>query len=158
MVPRLDERVQCLVCGRWPLVRNWPNHLLGKGRHWPAEAAAPTPADSPFRKVVDDLTGGCGCACHTGIGYNAACGHCQAAAPTPAEPLPDGSLGITVETVGPNAPLVREQSAEPLDVERLARALEGTPCGAGGSISAKAWAGNIAAEYARLSEPEGKQR
>lgn len=31
----------------------------------------------PFRAVVDDLTGGCGCACHTGIGYNTACAHCR---------------------------------------------------------------------------------
>lgn len=33
--------------------------------------------DTPFRRVVDDLTEGCGCACHTGTGYNAACRHCQ---------------------------------------------------------------------------------
>lgn len=33
-------------------------------------------SDSPFRRVVDDLTDGCGCACHTGLGYNAACEHC----------------------------------------------------------------------------------
>ncbi len=32
---------------------------------------------TPFQRVVDDLTGGCGCGCHTGIGYNAACRHCQ---------------------------------------------------------------------------------
>jgi len=42
--------------------------------------AAPSPAaeagESPFQRVVDDLSGGCGCACHGGIGYNAACGHC----------------------------------------------------------------------------------
>ncbi len=31
---------------------------------------------TPFQRVVDDLTGGCGCGCHTGIGYNTACRHC----------------------------------------------------------------------------------
>lgn len=29
-----------------------------------------------FRKVVDEVTDGCGCACHTGIGYKTACSHC----------------------------------------------------------------------------------
>jgi hypothetical protein len=31
---------------------------------------------STFRDVVDDLTGGCGCVCHTGTGYNTTCAHC----------------------------------------------------------------------------------
>lgn len=31
---------------------------------------------SPFQKVVDDLTNGCGCACHTGTGYRSSCEHC----------------------------------------------------------------------------------
>ena len=40
-----------------------------------------------------------------------------------------------------------------LDVERLAQALMGTPCGADGEISATAWAENIAAAYAALRPP-----
>jgi hypothetical protein len=32
--------------------------------------------DSPFRRVIDDLTDGCGCCCHTGLGYRAGCEHC----------------------------------------------------------------------------------
>jgi cephalosporin hydroxylase len=32
---------------------------------------------TPFQQVTDDLTDGCGCACHTGVGYNSACGHCR---------------------------------------------------------------------------------
>jgi hypothetical protein len=36
---------------------------------------------SPFRQVVDDLTGGCGCGCHTGIGYNSSCEHCRPVSP-----------------------------------------------------------------------------
>ncbi len=39
---------------------------------------------SPFREVVDEMTDGCGCACHTGLGYNTACEHCQPE-PTTAE-------------------------------------------------------------------------
>lgn len=31
---------------------------------------------TPFEQVTDDLTGGCGCACHTGTGYRSACVHC----------------------------------------------------------------------------------
>lgn len=34
-------------------------------------------AKSPFQRVVDDLSGGCGCACHTGTGYRTSCEHCQ---------------------------------------------------------------------------------
>jgi len=33
-------------------------------------------ASSPFQKVTDDLTDGCGCACHTGTGYRSSCDHC----------------------------------------------------------------------------------
>ncbi len=32
---------------------------------------------TPFQKVVDDLTDGCGCACHTGTGYRTLCEHCR---------------------------------------------------------------------------------
>lgn len=38
---------------------------------------------SPFRDVTDDLTGGDGCACHTGIGHNTSCVHCE---PSQGEP------------------------------------------------------------------------
>lgn len=31
---------------------------------------------SPFQRVVDELTDGCGCACHTGTGYRTSCEHC----------------------------------------------------------------------------------
>lgn len=33
--------------------------------------------ETPFQRVVDDLSGGCGCACHTGTGYRTSCEHCQ---------------------------------------------------------------------------------
>ncbi len=56
---------------------------------------------TPFQRVVDDLTDGCGCGCHTGIGYNAACRHCvpqfyppersAGAAPIDVEGLPSGA-------------------------------------------------------------------
>lgn len=51
--------------------------------------------DSPFRDVVDDLTGGCGCACHTGTGYRTSCDHCR--------PMPQ-----------PHPPEQREELAERL--------------------------------------------
>jgi hypothetical protein len=46
---------------------------------WRAALESPTavPTQTPFRQVVDDLTGGCGCACHTGLGYDSSCVHCQ---------------------------------------------------------------------------------
>lgn len=44
-------------------------------------AGPPPSPDSPFRKVVDDLTDGCGCACHTGTGYRTSCEHCAGGAP-----------------------------------------------------------------------------
>lgn len=31
---------------------------------------------TPFQRVTDALTGGCGCACHTGTGYHTSCDHC----------------------------------------------------------------------------------
>lgn len=31
---------------------------------------------TPFQRVVDELTDGCGCACHTGTGYRSSCAHC----------------------------------------------------------------------------------
>lgn len=31
---------------------------------------------TPFQQVTDDVTGGCGCACHTGTGYRSSCDHC----------------------------------------------------------------------------------
>ena len=31
---------------------------------------------SAFQKVVDDATDGCGCMCHTGLGYRSGCSHC----------------------------------------------------------------------------------
>jgi hypothetical protein len=34
-------------------------------------------AKTPFQRVVDELSGGCGCACHTGTGYRTSCEHCQ---------------------------------------------------------------------------------
>jgi hypothetical protein len=57
-----------------------------------ADAATP-PAEpkSPFRAVTDELTGGDGCACHTGLGYNTSCQHCRPATP-PAEPLDEERL------------------------------------------------------------------
>lgn len=38
---------------------------------------ASRPTKTPFQKVTDDLTGGCGCACHTGTGYRTSCEHCS---------------------------------------------------------------------------------
>jgi len=46
---------------------------------------------TPFQRVTDDLTGGCGCACHTGIGYRTACDHC-AASPASNKPATLGEL------------------------------------------------------------------
>lgn len=45
---------------------------------------------TPFQLAIDDLTHGCGCACHAGVGYRTACVHC---APRCAPPI---------ETVRPN--------------------------------------------------------
>jgi hypothetical protein len=36
------------------------------------------PAPSAFREMTDAFTDGCGCACHTGAGYNSSCDHCTA--------------------------------------------------------------------------------
>ena len=36
-----------------------------------------TSAPTPFQKVVGDLNNGCQCACHFGVGTQAACGHCM---------------------------------------------------------------------------------
>lgn len=41
---------------------------------------APSQTKTPFQRVVDDLTDGCGCACHTGTGYRSSCDHCWPAA------------------------------------------------------------------------------
>lgn len=43
-----------------------------------SEPSQGEPSRSPFRDVTDDLTGDCGCACHTGVGYNTSCAHCLA--------------------------------------------------------------------------------
>lgn len=40
-----------------------------------------TGTETPFQRVVDEMTGGCGCACHTGTGYRSSCEHCW---PSPA--------------------------------------------------------------------------
>lgn len=41
--------------------------------------------ESPFRQAVRDASGvNCGCACHTGTGYDSACIHCQARQESPA--------------------------------------------------------------------------
>lgn len=60
--------------------------VLPDGRKFSWEPLPPapleeTPAETPFRKVVDDLTGGCGCACHTGTGYRSSCVHCYSGGP-----------------------------------------------------------------------------
>lgn len=49
-------------------------------------SAAPAAADgsesmSPFQKVIAELTGGCQCACHTGIGSSTSCEHCMQVTP-----------------------------------------------------------------------------
>lgn len=49
---------------------------------WEALIEAAYPASepkTPFQKVTDDLTGGCGCVCHTGTGYRTSCEHCYPA-------------------------------------------------------------------------------
>lgn len=33
---------------------------------------------SAYQRVIDLVTDGCGCACHTGIGYRSSCEHCIA--------------------------------------------------------------------------------
>ena len=60
-------------------------------------------SESPFRRVVDDLTGGCGCACHTGIGYNTACSHCQ-----PPSAHPEDSASLPAESTGQSEALLRD--------------------------------------------------
>jgi RecJ-like exonuclease len=63
-------------------------------------------AKTPFQRVTDDLTGGCGCGCHTGIGYRTACDHCAAVPETKPEPT---TLGEYIErrTSGDNTLLRR---------------------------------------------------
>lgn len=63
-------------------------------------------AKTPFQRVTDDLTGGCGCGCHTGIGYRTACDHCAAVPETKPEPT---TLGEYIErrTGGDNTLLRR---------------------------------------------------
>lgn len=41
--------------------------------------------ETAFERVVKEATGGCGCACHAGLGCATACEHC---APQPAEEPP----------------------------------------------------------------------
>jgi len=36
-----------------------------------------------YQKITDELTDGCGCACHTGMGYKTGCSHCQMTTPKP---------------------------------------------------------------------------
>jgi len=76
---------------------------------------------SPFRQVVDDMTGGCGCACHTGLGYNAACSHCHPSEPTGPLPPEGGPMCCQEDTVAAHP----ADSAEALlreALERLVRA------------------------------------
>jgi hypothetical protein len=46
---------------------------------------------TPFQRVTDDLTGGCGCACHTGIGHRTSCEHCYRQVPSPYDWAEDAS-------------------------------------------------------------------
>jgi hypothetical protein len=69
-----------------PYVLGWsPRGLNEPGWRVPDYGAATeAPATSPFRAVTDELTGGDGCACHTGRGYNTTCSHCRPATEAPA--------------------------------------------------------------------------
>jgi hypothetical protein len=63
---------------RLPHATRYPPGFTGHlGRLVPAPPIPPRDQPDPFRDVVDALTNGCGCACHTGIGYRSSCYHCS---------------------------------------------------------------------------------
>ena len=113
--------------------------VRAEGRAEAAQGAAPDDK-TPFQRVVDDLTEGDGCACHTGTGYNSACRHCQPQ--------------MYSEGAAPRA--------EGLDVERLRKALKALPVAdmvvQFPTNDPSVWrhvplADAIASEFARLSRP-----
>jgi hypothetical protein len=59
-------------------------------------------AETPFQRVVDDLTDGCGCACHTGLGYRSSCEHCP-------------RMGLI--SMGATAPIPSDRTGSPEDYD-----------------------------------------
>jgi hypothetical protein len=58
------------------------------------DATSHRAAKTPFERVVDDLSGGCGCACHTGTGYRTSCEHCHPHATVQGKCPACGSTGL----------------------------------------------------------------
>ena len=70
---------------------------------------------TPFQKVVDAMSGGCGCACHTGVGYRTSCEHCAQSAPDTTQAHAD-TLRVILSgfAYGDGDPAMRERELEAL--------------------------------------------